>query len=150
MSFWSEFGEGFRDGIDLMTSLPGKVWNKVTGKTELLEKEQAFNSAEAQKQRDWQEYMSNSAHQREMADMQEAGLNPILSSGGTGASVNSGATASSSGGAPAGNFFTGIAAVLSSAASLTNNKNLDRETTHQIYNSAGNLIKTVEIYARDL
>lgn len=54
-----------------------------------------FNMSEAQKNRDWQEMMSNTAHQREIKDLQAAGLNPVLSaSGGNGAAVGSGATAS--------------------------------------------------------
>lgn len=54
-----------------------------------------FNSSEAAKSRDWQEMMSNTAHQREIKDLQAAGLNPVLSAmGGNGAAVTSGATAS--------------------------------------------------------
>lgn len=55
------------------------------------ERAMAVSAEEAQKNRDWQERLSSSAHQREVQDLRLAGLNPILSVS-RGAATGSGAT----------------------------------------------------------
>lgn len=57
----------------------------------------SWSAEQAQKQMDFQERMSNTAHQREIADLKAAGLNPVLSARLGGASTPSGASATADG-----------------------------------------------------
>ena len=57
---------------------------------------QQYNSAEAQKNRDWQERLSDTSIQRAAADYKAAGYSPLALLGGSGASTPSGSVAHSS------------------------------------------------------
>jgi len=71
-----------------------------------------FNSREAAIARDWQQGMSNTAYQRSMRDMKDAGLNPMLAFSQGGASSPGGASASASNAAPAQNELSAIGEAL--------------------------------------
>lgn len=77
----------------------GSMINKLTGKhlTGAEREANQFSAEQAQIQRDYETEMSNTAYQRQVADMQAAGVNPALlyGSGASGASTPSGSAPSS-------------------------------------------------------
>lgn len=103
-SFWKKLGNvagyalaPFSNGASLLLTdkaqkIISNTWDDFTGKT-AVKKANAANAEEAQKNRDWQEYMSNTAITRQQQDLLNAGINPNLAASLGGASVGSGAQA---------------------------------------------------------
>lgn len=87
----------------------GRAWNNLTGNTA----NNLFNAQEAQKQRDHELYMSNTAYQRATEDMRKAGINPASltqmgASPASGSSSSAASAASGSGGGIIGSLVSAV------------------------------------------
>ena len=79
-------------GYNTMSAIQQGIYNHIENQAAM-----SYNSAEAAANRAWQEKMSNTSYQRAMADMEKAGLNPILAYANGGATTPGGAQGSVNG-----------------------------------------------------
>lgn len=86
---WSGIGTGLVSGA--LSFLGGERRNRAQQAS--ARESMQFEADQAQINRDFQERMSSTAHQRQIADLEAAGLNPILSARYGGSSTPGGATA---------------------------------------------------------
>lgn len=95
MSLFGSIGKIFSSVVKPVTDFISPVSSIITGGLSYLGGQQSnvASAKQAQEQMDFQRSMSNTAHQREVQDLLAAGLNPILSAGGNGASTPGGAQA---------------------------------------------------------
>lgn len=145
---WTAQALAWNKGVDIGQKLAPYVANFVSsardnlsGKTEatyqqnFLNQQMAFNREEAEKNREFQRQMSNTAYQRMAQDLVKAGFNPALAVASGGSSTPSGSLASSS-------LATAPSVTASTTARFNNSVNSLTTTFNNVVNNAVDLLKT--------
>lgn len=140
-NFFDGLGNQFTGNLDYSRQL------------ELLEKEMAFNSQEAQKQRDYAYMMDTTQYQRAVEDMKKAGLNPYLaySNGGNNSSVVSSARVGGSNAPRSGKGFSllsGLAMSLVSSASSLGSTLIQANNAMQLADMKDSTLRYLTKYLR--
>jgi len=115
-------------GGDGVSSIGGSLLSGLFGRSG-AQRQNIASADQAQKQMDFQERMSNTAHQRAMADLKKAGLNPILAAR---------APASSPGGAMAQQFNEAASAMQAASQQASINQQLQNIKQTKISNELMN------------
>lgn len=80
---------------DKSAAYNSEAWERAAAWNEaMIERQMEFNHNEAALNRQWQQSMAETNYQRAVADMEKAGLNPILASGGVSVGSGGGSAAS--------------------------------------------------------
>ncbi|WGL30972.1 DNA pilot protein [Dipodfec virus UOA04_Rod_615] len=150
MSLWTDIRDGAKKTVAEIGKGIESVWNDYTGKT-AVDKQNEANKKEAQKNRDWQEYMSNTAYQRQVADLMAAGINPNAAGTLGGASTPGGAQAemnaepSNAAGAlqlgeTVASMAQGASGIANAVKTMSENRFIPSEKKAQIANTAADTV----------
>lgn len=116
-------------GYNTMAAITQGVYNQISNNAAM-----SYNSAQAAKNRAWQEQMSNTAYQRAVEDMRKAGINPILAYQQGGASTPGGAQGTISGASMG--LASSSAATASALGVSQNHNNTWSKSESNWYNAA--------------